>query len=341
MGKKAKYNVAVVGATGAVGREMLNVLAERKFPIDELRPLASSRSAGEMVDCGELSARVQELKEDSFRGIDIALFSAGAKVSLQFAPLAAAAGAVVVDNTSAFRYDDDVPLVVPEVNPLAIAQYPKRRIIANPNCSTVQMVVALKPLHDEARAKRVVVATYQSTSGAGRRAMDELASQTVALFNQKPIKVEVFPYQIAFNCLPQIDLFLENAYTKEEMKMVWETHKILDPAIKVSPVVTCRVPTFTCHAEAVNVEFERDITPDRARELLAAFPGVKVVDDPAQKLYPFNSIAAGRDEVFVGRIRRDETVEHGLNLWVVADNLRKGAATNAVQIAQVLIEKYL
>jgi len=341
MGKKTKYNVAVVGATGAVGREMLAVLAEKKFPLDELRPLASSRSAGEIVECGDQTARVLELKEDSFRGIDIALFSAGAKVSLQFAPFAAAAGAVVVDNTSAFRYDDDVPLVVPEVNPQAVADYPKRRIIANPNCSTIQMVVVLKPLHDEAKATRVVVATYQSTSGAGRRAMNELAEQSVALFNQKPMKSEVFPHQIAFNCLPQIDIFLDNAYTKEEMKMVWETHKILDPAIKVSPVVTCRVPTFACHAEAVNVEFERDVTPDRARELLAAFPGVIVADDPARKLYPLNTMAAGRDEVFVGRIRRDETVAHGLNFWVVADNLRKGAATNAVQIAQLLIEKYL
>ncbi len=341
MGKKSSYNVAVVGATGAVGQQMLEVLAQREFPVAELRPLASARSAGETVECGDLTARVQELKDDSFRGIDIALFSAGASVSRQFAPLAANAGAVVIDNTSAFRYDDDVPLVVPEVNPDAVADYPARRIIANPNCSTIQMVVALKPLHDEARIKRVVVATYQSTSGAGRRAMDELANQSIALFNQQSVNIEVFPHQIAFNCLPQIDVFLDNAYTKEEMKMVWETHKILDPAIKVSPAVTCRVPTFACHAEAVNVEFERDLSPDRARELLAAFPGVEVVDDPSRKLYPLNIMAAGRDEVFVGRIRRDETVEHGLNLWVVADNLRKGAATNAVQIAQLLIDRYL
>jgi len=340
MGRKSAYHVAVVGATGAVGTEMLNVLAERNFPIAELRPLASSRSAGEVLSCGEISARVQELKETSFAGIDIALFSAGGKISAQFAPHAAQAGAVVVDNTAAFRYEADVPLVVPEVNPQDLAGYINRRIVANPNCSTIQMVVALKPLHDAARIKRVVVNTYQSVSGAGRRAMEELAHQSVALFNQKPINVEVFPHRIAFNCLPQIDIFLDNGYTKEEMKMVWETHKILDPQIKIT-ATTVRVPTFACHSEAVNVEFERELTPEKARALLAAFPGVEVQDDPANKVYPLNITSQGSDLVYVGRIRRDDSVPHGLNLWIVSDNLRKGAATNAVQIAELLIEKYL
>jgi len=341
MGKKSTYNVAVVGATGAVGTEMLSILAERNFPIDELRPLASSRSAGQTVECGMREVTVRELTENSFQGIDIALFSAGGGISQQFAPAAAAAGAVVVDNTSAFRYEDDVPLVVPEVNPDAAAGYTKRGIIANPNCSTIQMVVALKPLHDAATIKRVVVSTYQSVSGAGRRAMDELATQSINLFNQKPIENEVFPHQIAFNCLPHIDVFLDNDYSKEEMKMVWETHKILDPAIQVTPVAACRVPTFACHAEAVNVEFEKDLPPDEARAVLAGFPGIVVIDDPKKNLYPLNSIGQGRDEVYVGRIRRDDTIKHGLNLWIVSDNLRKGAATNTVQIAELLIDKYL
>lgn len=340
MGKKEKYNVAVAGATGVVGREILNILAVRSFPIAELRLLASSRSAGEQIDCGKRSIQVQELKEDSFAGIDIALFSAGAEVSRRFAPLAAEAGAIVVDNTSAFRYDDDIPLVVPEVNPDDAGNYLPRRIIANPNCSTIQMVVALKPLHDYARITRVVVATYQSVSGAGRRAMDELATQSINLFNQKPTESEVFPHQIAFNCLPHIDIFLDNDYSKEEMKMVWETHKILDSSIQVSPTA-CRVPTFACHAEAVNLEFERELSPDKARELLAAFPGIEVLDDPTQNVYPLNTTAQGRDEVFVGRIRRDETVKFGLNMWVVSDNLRKGAATNTVQIAELMIQKYI
>jgi aspartate-semialdehyde dehydrogenase len=340
MGKKSAYNVAVVGATGLVGKEILSVLAERKFPTAEVRALASERSEGGTVAFGAESLRVKKLDENSFAGIDLALFSAGGPISQKFAPLAAAAGAVVVDNTAAFRFEKDVPLVVPEVNPQALAGYRARNIIANPNCSTIQMVVALKPLHDAAKIKRVVVATYQSVSGAGKEAVDELAAQTLALFNQKEVTKTVFPHQIAFNCLPQIDIFLENGYTKEEMKMVWETQKILDPAIKVSPT-TVRVPTFACHAEAVNVEFENDLSPEQARELLKKFPGVVVVDDPAKKEYPLNVMAAGRDEVFVGRIRRDESVPHGLNLWVVSDNIRKGAATNAVQIAELMIARYL
>ena len=340
MGKKSKYNVAVVGATGLVGGEMLSILAERGFPVGEVRALASARSEGGTVEFGGESLTVQKLDKNSFADIDIGLFSPGAAVSLEYAPLAAAAGAVVIDNTSAFRYFDDVPLVVPEVNPDATAAYPNRGIIANPNCSTIQMVVALKPLHDAATIKRIVVSTYQSVSGAGKEAMDELADQTIALFNQEPFEPKCFPHQIAFNCLPHIDVFQPNGYTKEEMKMVWETHKILDPAIRVSPT-TVRVPTFACHAESVNVEFEKELSPEAARELLAGFPGVVVADEPNGNLYPLNFAAAGRDEVFVGRIRRDETVPHGLNLWIVSDNLRKGAALNAVQIAELLIEKYL
>lgn len=340
MGKKKAYNVAVVGATGAVGQEMLKVLAERDFPIDRLVPLASSRSAGQLVTFADREVVVRELKADSFAGIDIALFSAGGAISREFAPHAAAAGAVVIDNTAAFRFEDDVPLIVPEVNPEALPDYAKRGIIANPNCSTIQMVLALKPLHDAATIKRVVVATYQSVSGAGKEAMDELAKQSINLFNQKPIEPHVFPHQIAFNCLPHIDVFLDNDYTKEEMKMIWETQKILDPAIRVSPT-TCRVPTFACHAEAVNIEFENDITPDQARQLLHAFPGIAVLDNPDKNEYPLNTLAAGTDTVYVGRVRRDETVPHGLNLWVVADNLRKGAATNAVQIAELLINTAL
>jgi aspartate-semialdehyde dehydrogenase len=340
MPKKAAYNVAVVGATGLVGQEMLAVLAERNFPVAEVRPLASERSEGATVEFGDRHLRVQKLTEQSFGGIDLALFSAGGAISLKYAPHAAAAGAVVIDNTAAFRFEPDVPLIVPEVNAHALADWEKRRIIANPNCSTIQMVVALKPLHKAAQIKRVVVATYQSVSGAGKEAVEELASQTRALFNQKPVEISYFPHQIAFNCLPHIDIFLENAYTKEEMKMVWETQKILDPAIAVSPT-TVRVPTFACHAEAVNVEFARDLPPEQARELLAATPGVIVVDNPPKNEYPLNIDAAGRDEVFVGRIRRDETVPHGLNLWVVSDNIRKGAATNAVQIAELMVARYL
>ncbi len=338
---KRSYNVAVVGATGAVGTEMIRVLEEREFPVAELRPLASARSAGTEVRFRGDEVRVQELADQSFEGIDIALFSAGGSVSARFAPAAAAAGAVVVDNTSHFRMEPDVPLVVPEVNPHAIAGYKARGIIANPNCSTIQMVVALKPLHDRARIRRVVVSTYQAVSGTGKRAIEELERQSRELLNFREPTRQVYPHQIAFNCLPHIDVFLPNGYTKEEMKMVNETKKIFeDDSVRVT-ATTVRVPVFYGHSEAVNVEFEEKITAQEARELLEAAPGVVVVDDPAENLYPLAVDAAGKDPVYVGRIREDESVENGLNLWVVADNVRKGAALNAVQIAEILIREYL
>ncbi len=334
-------NVAVVGATGAVGTEMLRILEERGFPVGEIRPLASARSAGGTVRFRGEPVEVQELTAESFRGIDIALFSAGGSVSARFAPAAVEAGAVVVDNTSHFRMEPDVPLVVPEVNPHAIAEYKKRGIIANPNCSTIQMVVALKPLHDAARIRRVVVSTYQAVSGTGKRAIEELERQSRDVLGFRPAVPEVYPHQIAFNCLPHIDVFLDNAYTKEEMKMVNETKKILeDPSVRVT-ATTVRVPVFYGHSESVNVEFERPITADQARALLERAPGVVVVDDPADNRYPLPVDAAGKDPVYVGRIRQDDTVDSGLNLWVVADNVRKGAALNAVQIAEILVREYL
>ena len=335
------FKVAVVGATGNVGREILTTLAEREFPADDVVALASSRSIGSQVSFGEDDVLdVQSLDNFDFRGTDIVLSSPGSKVSATFAPRAAKAGAVVIDNTSQFRMDPDVPLVVPEVNPQAVAQYEKRGIIANPNCSTIQMVVALKPLHDLARIKRVVVATYQSVSGAGRAAMDELFSQTRSVYVADPIKPELLTKQIAFNVIPHIDVFMDDGSTKEEWKMAVETRKILDPDIAVS--ATCvRVPVFIGHAEAVNVEFERPITEAAAREALRAAPGVTVVDHRADEGYVTPVESAGEDAVYVSRIRRDPTVQHGLNLWVVSDNLRKGAALNAVQIAEMLIEKHL
>jgi len=334
---KRKYNVAIVGATGAVGREMLAVLEERRFPVNSLRLLASARSAGEKLVFQDEEVVVEELRRDSFEEEDIVLFSAGAAVSREFAPLAVEAGAVVIDNSSAWRMEPDVPLVVPEVNREAVFRH--KGIIANPNCSTIQMVVVLKPLHDAARIRRVVVSTYQSVSGTGRKAMDELFDQVRLVANMRPdeIKPRVYPHQIAFNCLPHIDDFLENGYTKEEMKMVQETKKIMeDESIRVT-ATTVRVPVFVGHSEAVNVEFERYLSADEAREILASAPGVKVVDDPQRCEYPLALTAAGKDETFVGRIRQDETVPCGLNLWIVADNLRKGAALNAVQIAECLI----
>ncbi len=337
----AGWNVAVAGATGAVGREMIRVLEERKFPVNKLKLLASERSAGEKIEFMGEEITVEVLSEDSFDDIDIGLFSPGSKVSSVYAPIAASAGAVVIDNTSYFRMDPDVPLVVPEVNPHAIRGYTKKGIIANPNCSTIQMVVVLKPLHDAAKIKRVVVATYQSVSGAGKEAMDELRDQTVAILNFRDFRTRVFPHQIAFNVIPHIDVFLDSGYTKEEMKMVNETKKIMeDNSIEVSPT-TVRVPVFIGHSEAINIEFEDPITPDEAREILSKAPGVVVIDDPSKNEYPLAINCAGRDEVFVGRIRHDPTVKYGLNLWCVADNLRKGAATNAVQIAEILVEKYL
>ncbi|MCD6320588.1 MAG: aspartate-semialdehyde dehydrogenase [Candidatus Desulfofervidaceae bacterium] len=334
-------NVAVVGATGAVGNEMRKTLEQRNFPVKNLRLLASKRSVGKKFTFHGEEIPVEELTEDSFQDIQIALFSAGASVSKQYAPLAAAAGAVVIDNSSAFRQEPDIPLVVPEVNPHAIAQYKNRGIIANPNCSTIQMVVALKPIHDVARIKRVIVATYQAVSGTGQKAIDELETQVRQLFNLKPVTPNVYPYQIAFNCLPHIDVFFENGYTKEEMKMYYETKKIMeDDSITVS--ATCvRVPVFYGHSEAVHMELEKKLTASEVREILSKAPGVIVVDDPSHNLYPLAIEAAGKDEVFVGRIREDLAFENGIAFWVVADNIRKGAALNAVQIAEILLDKYL
>ncbi len=327
------YKVAVVGATGNVGRELLNTLWERQFPADEVVALASSRSAGSKVSFGEdEELKVQNLAGYDFKGVDIVLSSPGSKVSAEHSPRAAKAGAVVIDNTSHFRMDPDVPLVVPEVNRDAIAAYTRRNIIANPNCSTIQMVVALKPLHDLAGITRAVVATYQSTSGSGRDAMDELFNQTKAIYVNDPVVKENFTKQIAFNVIPHIDVFMEDGSTKEEWKMMVETKKILDPAIKL--VATCvRVPVFIGHAEAINLEFEASISVEEARAALREAPGVTVIDHRADEGYVTPVEAAGDDAVFVSRLREDPTVENGLSLWVVSDNLRKGAALNAVQIA--------
>ncbi len=333
--KKDKYVVAVAGATGAVGREMVEILEERKFPVSDLVLLASERSEGERLEFHGRSRTVRRLAEDSFSGVDIALFSAGGERSLAFAPVAVKSGAVVIDNSSAFRMDPAVPLVVPEVNPEALEKH--SGIIANPNCSTIGMVVVLKPLHDTAKIKRIVVTTFQSVSGTGKKAMDELAGQTIALMNFKDVERSVYPHQIAFNCLPHIDSFLENGYTKEEMKMVNETRKILgDDSVGVT-ATTVRVPVFRCHAESINVETVRKIGANEARAVLSNAPGVIVYDDPSRNIYPLPIDVAGKDEVYVGRVREDETVLNGLNMWIVSDNLRKGAALNAVQIAELLI----
>ncbi len=337
------YKVAIVGATGNVGREMLNVLSSREFPVSEVVALASSRSAGREVSFGEDNTlKVQDLAKYNFKGTDIVLSSAGSAISEAFAPGAAKAGAVIIDNTSFFRMDKDVPLVVPEVNPEAIKGYKKKGIIANPNCSTIQMVVALKPLHDLATIKRVVVATYQSVSGAGKEAMDELFNQTKGLYSSDMAKRDVFSKQISFNLIPQIDKFMPDGYTKEEWKMVVETKKILDAKIEVN--ATCvRVPVFVGHSEVVNVEFKDPITAAQARKAMQKFKGITVIDDPGADDGAFVTPVeiAGEDDVFVSRIRKDPTVKNGITMWVVADNLRKGAATNAVQIAEVLSEKYL
>ncbi|MGB9700722.1 MAG: aspartate-semialdehyde dehydrogenase [Thermodesulfobacteriota bacterium] len=335
------YSVAVAGATGAVGLEMIKTLEQRQFPVRSLKLLASERSVGRELNFRGTKIKVEKLNHDSFKGVEIALFSAGAARSLEFAPAAAAAGAVVIDNSSAFRMDPDVPLVVPEVNPHAIAQYKNKGIIANPNCSTIQMVVVLKPIHDVAKIKRVVVSTYQSVSGTGLKAIDELLRQTKAILNSQEVTKTVYPHQIAFNCLPHIDSFLENGYTKEEMKMVNETQKIMeDPQIRVT-ATTVRVPVLYAHSESVNIETEKKITPQEVREILSQAPGVVVVDNPKQNEYPLAIYAAGRDETFVGRIREDESIANGINMWIVADNIRKGAALNAVQIAEILIAQYL
>ncbi|MBF0215261.1 MAG: aspartate-semialdehyde dehydrogenase [Magnetococcales bacterium] len=335
------FNVAIAGATGNVGREILSILEERKFPIGELHLLASERTAGSIVEFRGRELVVKNLADFDFAGVHVGLFSPGGAVSAVHAPRAAAAGCVVVDNTSHFRMDPDVPLVVPEVNPQAIADYKKKGIIANPNCSTIQMVVALKPIHDAARIKRVVVSTYQAVSGAGKVAMDELMEQTRSFFLPgRDVPPKKFTKPIAFNLIPQIDVFLENGYTKEEMKMVNETHKILDPSIRLT-ATTVRVPVFNAHSESVTIETERPLSPEEARALLASAPGIEVVDDPATLTYMTPREAAGRDATFVSRIRRDFSVENGLQMWVVSDNLRKGAALNAVQIAEVLIREHL
>jgi len=338
-----KYKLAIAGATGAVGREMIKVLEEREFPVGELVPLASERSEGQQLEFMEEPVVVRRLKPDSFAGVDIALFSPGATVSREFAPHAARAGAVVIDNSSAFRMEPDCPLVVPEVNPrdVELALKPGgRRIIANPNCSTIQLVVVLKPLHDQAGLEKVIVSTYQSVSGAGQKGVDELETQARALFSLGELKNEKFPHRIAFNLLPEIGKDSGNGYTEEEMKMVNESRKILGlPGLAVS--ATCvRVPVFYCHSEAAHLFFQRPITPDQAREILRKAPGVKVVDDLKEHIYPMPLLGVGEDETLVGRIRADLTAPNGLALFVVSDNLRKGAATNAVQIAELLIRDH-
>lgn len=342
MSKKSSYKVAMVGATGAVGETLLAILAEREFPISELVPLASERSAGEKISFGGKQITVQNLADYDFNGVDIAFFSAGGSVSREHAPRAAAAGAVVIDNTSEYRYQDDIPLVVSEVNPHAIAEYTTRGIIANPNCSTMQMLVALAPIHRAVGIERINVATYQSVSGAGRSGMEELGKQTSALLSFQQVETNKFPKQIAFNVIPHIDDFQPNGYTKEEMKMVWETRKILeDPTIQVNPTAV-RVPVFYGHAEAVHIETREKISAEQARALLERADGVVVMDERKAGGYPTPvGDAAGQDPVFVGRIREDISHERGLDMWIVADNIRKGAALNAVQIAELLIEDYL
>ncbi len=336
------YDVAVVGATGAVGETMLEILAERKFPVGKVYPLASSRSAGKRVAYGDKQLVVENLEDFDFSKVQIGIFSPGASVSKIYAPKAAAAGCVVIDNTSQFRYDDDKPLIIPEVNAHAIAKYKDTNIIANPNCSTIQMLVALKPLHDAFGITRINVCTYQAVSGTGKEAIEELGTQTARLLNGLPIEASVYPKQIAFNVLPHIDDFQDNGYTKEEMKMVWETHKIMeDSSIAVNP--TCvRVPVFYGHSEAVHIETRKPISANQARELLSTAPGVVVMDERKAGGYPTAvTESAGTDAVYVGRIREDISVENGLNLWVVSDNVRKGAALNSVQIAECLVQDYL
>ena len=337
-----KFDVAVVGATGAVGETMLEILAERNFPVNNVYPLASARSAGKKVAFGSKQLTVQELDSFDFSQVQIGLFSAGASVSDKYAPRAAAAGCVVIDNTSRFRYEDDIPLVVPEVNPDAIRDYTNRGIIANPNCSTIQMLVALKPIHDAAGIERINVCTYQAVSGTGKEAIEELAAQTAQLLNAKEAVAEVYPKQIAFNVLPHIDVFQDNGYTKEEMKMVWETRKIMgDDTIQVNPTAV-RVPVFYGHSEAVHIETRDKLTADQARDLLASSPGIVVLDDREDGGYPTAvTEGANRDPVYIGRIREDISHPRGIDMWVVADNVRKGAALNSIQIAEMLVKDYL
>jgi aspartate-semialdehyde dehydrogenase len=334
--KKDKYVVAVVGATGAVGSEMMATLEERNFPVSRIRLFASELSAGKKLEFSGKQVAVESINENSFKGIDIALFSAGAERSKIWAPVAASSGCVVIDNSSQWRMDPTVPLVVPEVNAHDLGWH--KGIIANPNCSTIQMVVALKPIHDVARIRRVVVTTFQAVSGTGKKAMDELMQQTTDLLNFRGVQCKVYPHQIAFNVLPHIDKFLENGYTKEEMKMVNETQKIMgDDSIRVT-ATTVRVPVFRGHSEAVNIETGKKMTVNQVREVLSTAPGIILFDAPEKNVYPMPIDCDGKDPVFVGRIREDESIENGINLWVVSDNLRKGAALNAVQIAEVLIQ---
>ena len=340
--QRRQYSIAIVGATGAVGETLLEVLEERNFPVDKLYLLASERSAGVTRSFKGKQLRIENLADFDFDKAQIGLFSAGGAISREYAPKAAAAGCVVVDNTSEFRYQDNIPLVVPEVNPEAIASYTETGIIANPNCSTIQMLVALKPIYDAVGIKRINVCTYQAVSGSGKEAMEELASQTANLLNAKSIQPEVYAKQIAFNVLPHIDTFQDNGYTKEEMKMVWETQKIMgDATIAVNPTAV-RVPVFFGHSEACHIETRKKITASQARSLLSTAPGIVVLDEHENGGYPTPvTEAAGSNAVFVGRIREDISHSNGLNLWVVSDNVRKGAATNSVQIAELLVEKYL
>ncbi len=337
-----KYNVAVVGATGAVGEAMLSILEERKFPIDRIYALASARSVGKKITFNGKQVPIEDLATFDFSKANIGLFSAGAALSEQYAPIAAAAGCIVIDNTSQFRYDDDIPLVVPEVNPEAIADHTKRMIIANPNCSTIQMLVALKPIYDAVGIERINVCTYQAVSGSGKEGIEEVVSQTSQLLNGKPITTKVYPKQIAFNVLPQIDVFMENGYTKEEMKMVWETKKIMaDESIQVNPTAV-RVPVFYGHSEAIHIETRDKISVEKVRELLNATQGITVLDERVDGGYPTSvTESSGNDDVFVGRIREDISHDKGIDLWVVADNVRKGAALNSVQIAEELVKNYI
>jgi aspartate-semialdehyde dehydrogenase len=336
-----EYNVAVVGATGEVGKTMREILEERDFPVKNIKLLASERSEGKVVEFKGEKVKVEKLTKESFKGVEVALFSAGGAISKEFAPIAAEYGTVVIDNSSAWRMEPDIPLVVPEVNSYDIKDYKNRNIIANPNCSTIQMVVPLKPIHDKVKIKRIVVSTYQAVSGSGHKAIEELASQTMAIFNQKEIITKVYPHQIAFNCLPHIDVFLDTGYTKEEMKMVNETKKIMgDDSIQVT-ATTVRVPVFYSHSESVNIETEQKISAEDVMELMKTAPGVVLVDNVGENVYPLPVNAAGTDPVYVGRIREDFSIENGINMWVVADNVRKGAALNAVQIAEVLVKEYM
>ncbi len=339
--KKDGLSVAVAGATGAVGEAMIKILEERNFPVREIRYLASERSEGKLLNFKGKEVRVERLTANSFEGVELALFSAGAARSKEFAPAAVKAGAVVVDNSSAFRMEADIPLVVPEVNAEDIALYKNRGIIANPNCTTIVAIVPLKPLHDYARVKRMVASSYQAVSGAGAAAMRELEAQVKAYVRGEELKVEVFPHQIAFNLIPHIDAFLDSGYTKEEQKLRDETRKMLhDNNIRIT-ATTVRVPVLRAHSVSVNIETERKLTADKAKELLSHAPGIQVNDDPTSNRYPMPLFVAGQDDCFVGRIREDDSVENGLNFWVVGDQLRKGAALNAIQIAEVLVEKYL